>query len=125
MNILPRRESRDEVWVTSDMRKDAQLNLTVIGCHKSMPWLRNKRVPNLSPQLRSYRDVLQIWIYAAQPTSRGDRLLEGCVDATVCLHKLRQRLNIGALQLGHGTPLERNADDWMLTLNLLEDTRIR
>ena len=50
MDILPRGKRLNQVWVTRHMRKDAQLNLAVVGGNEPVPLLRDEGVPNLSTQ---------------------------------------------------------------------------
>ena len=52
-------------------------------------------------------NVLQVRIAAAQAAGRGDRLVEAGVDAAgLGIHELRQRVDVGALQLHQRPPLE-------------------
>ena len=89
MDILTRRKRFNQMRVSCHVCKDAQLNLAVIGGNQQVPRLRHKRVPNLSPELRSDRDVLEVRIHTTQATSGGNRLLEGGVNPAVRLHKFR------------------------------------
>ena len=50
MNIFSSCKRLNQVWVARHMRKDAQLNLAVVGGNEPVPLLRDEGVPNLSTQ---------------------------------------------------------------------------
>ena len=64
--------------------------------------------PRISrPERRADRDVLQVRVAAAQPAGRRDRLVEARVHAAgFGVDELRQRVDVGALQLHQPAPLE-------------------
>ena len=80
-----------------------------------------KAPPDLAAELGADRDVLQVRIAAAQPAGRGHRLVEAGVHAAgLRVHELRQRVDVGALQLHQRPPLENQARQVVRERQLLE-----
>ena len=72
-------------------------------------------------ELGSNRNVLQVRIGAAQPAGGGDRLVEAGVHAAGDrMHELRQRVDVGALQLVQPAPVENQPRQLVDQRQLLE-----
>ena len=120
VNILSGGEGGDQVLVAGDVRQDAQLDLAIVRRHQGVPLLGNEGVADLAAEGGANWDVLQVWIGGAESPRCRHRLLEGGVHTAVTLNELRQRLDVGALQLRHGAPLHGDPNDRMLPLDLLQ-----
>ena len=93
--------------VAREVRQHAQLDLRVVGRDQHVAGLGDERAADLAPELGADRDVLQVGIAAAQAAGGGDRLVEAGVDAAgLGVDQLRQRIDVGALELLQRAPLE-------------------
>src|SRR6476620_5271984 len=89
------------------MRQHPELDLGVIGRDEHVAGLGHERAADLASELCPDRDVLKVWIAAAQAAGCGDGLIEARVDATgLGIDQLRQRIDVGALQLLKRAPFE-------------------
>ena len=107
VDVVAAREGGGERFVARQVRQHAQLDLRVVGRDQHVSGFGDERAADLPAQRRADRDVLQVRIAAAQASRRGDRLVEHRVHATGDrMHERRQRVDVGALQLGEAAPVE-------------------
>ena len=105
-------ERVDEHRLLGEMREHAELDLRVVGRNQHVAGIGDERAADLAAERRADRDVLQVRIAAAQAAGGGDRLVEAGVHAAgLGIHELRQRVDVGALQLHQLAPLENLARD--------------
>src|SRR5690606_10238445 len=84
MNVSSRSERFNHCSVASEGRSDAKLDLGVVGRHEKIVIApRDKRLPNGTTFLRSYRDVLQVWVVRTQASRYSPRLAIVSVNASV------------------------------------------
>ena len=104
----------------------AQLDLAVVGHQQHLAiGARHERPPDLAADLRTHRDVLQVGVRAAEPPGRRGRLVEGaCVPGRPGPDELRQRLEVGRVELVELAPRQQRVDDRMLLAELLQDARV-
>ena len=98
----PRRNASMSASSPDEVREHAQLDLRVVGRDQHVARARRRTPRRISrPSSRADRDVLQVRIAAAQAPGRGHRLVEArCARGPVSrVHELRQRVDVGALQL--------------------------
>ena len=91
------------------MGEDPQLDLRVVGRQEppARP-ARDERLADLAAFLGAHRDVLEVRVARAEPAGRGDALVERGVDPAVLgMHQRRQRVEVGALELGELAMLEQ------------------
>ena len=103
----PFAERVDEHRILGEVREHAELDLRVVGRDQHVARVGDEGAADLAAERRADRNVLQVRIAAAQPAGGGDRLVEAGVDAAgLGVHQLRQRVDVGALQLHQRAPLE-------------------
>ena len=110
VDVFVPRERLDQRLVTGHVRQHAQLDLRVVHRDQHVTRLGDERAPDFAAQLGANRNVLQVGIAAAQASRGGHRLVEAGVHATRGrVHELRQRVDVGALQLHQRAPLEHQS----------------
>ena len=103
------------------MRQHAQLDLRVVRRDQHVSRIGDEGAPDLPAELGPDRNVLQIRVAAAQPSGRGDGLIEAGVNAAgVGVDQLRQRVDVGALQFLQRPPLENEPRQLVRERQLLE-----
>ena len=117
----PHAERLDERLLVRQVREHAQLDLRVVGRDQHVARRGDERAPDLAAELGADRDVLQVRIGAAQAPGGGDRLVEAGVHAPGRgMHQLRQRVDVGALQLVQPAPVENQPRQLVDERQLLE-----
>ncbi len=76
VNVLASLKGLDERLLLSQVREHAQFDLRVVRRDQNEAGLCDERAPYLAAQVRPDRDVLQIWIAAAEPPRGRHRLVE-------------------------------------------------
>ena len=103
------------------MREDAQLDLRVVGRDQPIAGLGDEGAADLAANLGADRDVLEVRIAARQPAGCRNRLVERRVDAArVRVDQQRQRVDVGAFQLGERAPFENQTRQVVRQRQLLE-----
>src|SRR5262249_58821895 len=74
VNVFSVSERLDEHGIFGKMRHHTQFDLRIVRGQQHLPFFRNKSCSNLAPELRSYRNILQIRIARAQSSRRRNRL---------------------------------------------------
>ena len=90
-----------------------------------MPSLGDEAAPHRAPDLGADRDVLQVRVGAREPAGRRGHLVEGGVDpARLRIDQVRQRVQVGVLELGELAPALDLGDDLVLVADLGEHARV-
>src|SRR5690625_1959215 len=76
MDVLPRLERLAQRLILTHRRKNAELNLDVVGRQELPSLPRDERFADLPPLLRSNGDVLQVRVRRRKPSCGGHRLVE-------------------------------------------------
>ena len=120
MDILVATEGLDHPLVAAYVRHNSQFYLRVVGCQDDVLVVGcHKGLADVPPTLGTHRDVLQVRIHRTQPPGGGDRLRERGVDAArLGVDELRQRIDVGGLQLGEFAPFQDQRHDGMLVRQL-------
>src|SRR5205823_9673422 len=105
MDVLAARERFAQLRLARDVREDPQLDLRVIGGNQLPAGLGYECRPDLAPELGADRDRLQVGVRGRQTACRGDRLVEGRVQAAVVTEQRGQGPEIGVEQLRVFAPL--------------------
>ncbi len=109
----PLPERVDQHRVLRHMREQAQLDLRVVRDDQLPAVARNERRPDFAPQLRLDGNVLQVGIGRRQPSGGRAGLVEAGVDAAGDgVHQGRQRVDIGAFELGELPVFQHLAHDF-------------
>jgi hypothetical protein len=107
VDVLARAERLDQRLFSSHMGEHAQLDLRVIGGNQDMARGGDEGAPDLAAQVGADRDVLQVWIGAAQPSGCRHCLVEAGVNAPrLGVDHQRQRVDVRALQFVQRPPVE-------------------
>ena len=97
----------DQHGIAGHVREDAEFDLRVVGGNEHVSRVGDERAADLPAERRLDWDVLQVRIAAAQASRRSHRLIEAGVHAAgLRMHQLRQRVDVGALQLHQAAPFE-------------------
>ena len=116
----------DEHRVLRHVREHAKLDLRVVGRNQHVIGIGDERAADLAAERRLDRNVLEIRIAAAQSPGCGARLIQACVHAArVGVHQLRQRVDVGALQLGQLAIFQDRLRELVLEGKLFEDAHVR
>src|SRR5690625_7901052 len=75
MDVLPRLERLAQRLILTHRRKNAELNLDVVGRQELPSLPRDERFADLPPLLRSNGDVLQVRVRRRMPSCGGHRLV--------------------------------------------------
>ena len=121
VEILARFEARAQHRIAGDVGEHAQLDLRIIGTQELPARLGNERLADLRTDGRADGNVLQIGVHAGEPARRGDRLIEGGVQAPVPADHGRQCVEVRALQLRQLPVLEHLRGQRMLLGELLQN----
>lgn len=76
----------DELFITGAVRQDAQFYLGIVGVDKHISVLWDKHLADQPAKLHPNRDVLQVRLRAADPSGRGNRLVELAVDSPILVN---------------------------------------
>src|SRR4051812_47057970 len=103
------------------MGQEPKLDLRVIGDQQFPTGARHKGGANLAAECGADRNILQVGIRRRQTAGGGSGLVEAGVQAAVGrVDQLRERVDIGALELGELAVVEHFADDRVVGGKLLE-----
>ena len=109
------------------MRQRPQVDLRVVRAQQRprRVLLRDERLPHPQTQRRPHGNVLQVRIGTRQPARRRSCLVVRRVDAPgPRIHLLRQRLDVGRLQLGQFPVAQHMPDDRVMVAQILQDGRV-
>ena len=121
----PRSKISVQRVLAGDLGEDPQLDLVVVGREQAVAARRDEAGADRPALLGADRDVLQVRVGAGEPAGRGRGLVEGRVDAAgLGVDQLRQRVEVGALQLGQLAPGLDLGDDLVLVADLGEDAGV-
>ena len=123
VDVAVLREGPAQRRIVGVMGEDPQLDLRVVGRQEppARP-ARDERLADLAAVLGADRDVLQVGVARAQPAGRRDALVERGVDPAVLgMHKLGQRVQVGALELRELAMLQQQGGKRVLERQLLQD----
>src|SRR5439155_11541398 len=81
MDVIAAPKGLDERFVFGEMCQYAKLDLRIVRGNQHVTGLGDERAPDLATKLGADRDVLQVWIAAAQSTCGGHRLIEARMHA--------------------------------------------
>src|SRR6185437_15540822 len=81
VNVAARAKRRHEGLVAGEVREQSQLDLGIVGGDEAPAGPGNEAATDVAAQFGPDGDVLQIRIARRQASRRGDRLVEGRVDA--------------------------------------------
>ena len=107
VDVLAPLERVDQRFFLRQVREHPQLDLRVVGRdqHEAGSAMNARRISR--PRSVRIGNVLQVGIAAAQASGGGHRLVERRVDARGSrVDQLRQRVDVGALQLHQRAPFE-------------------
>ena len=121
----PRWNAVDQLLLTGDVREHAQLHLRVVGADEALPLVGVEGATDPLPPLGAHRDVLQVRIRRRETAGGCDGLVERRVHARIGGAQQRQRIDVGALQLGELPPFEDAFHDGMLVAQRFERVGIR
>ena len=97
-----------------DMGQQAQFDLAVVGADQLRALGRDEGLADAAAFLGAHRDVLQIGIGGGQAPGRGRRHRIGRMHAAgLGIDVGRQRIGIGAAQLGQAAPFQHLLGDGM------------
>ena len=91
VDVLAAREGLAQLRLAGDVGEDAQLDLRVVGREQPVPRLGDERRADLAAELGADRNRLEVRVRRREPARRGDRLVEGRVQAAVLGDQARQR----------------------------------
>ena len=106
--------------ILGDVCKHAQFDLTIVGIHQHITFCRDEHFADLSAQLRTHGNVLQIRLCGRKTTGSGNQVLEGGADAPILADHIQQAVCIGGLQLGQHAIVHDGRYDGMLVLQLFQ-----
>ena len=81
------------------MRQDAQFNLGIIRVHEHTAFLWNKYLAYFPAQGHAHRDILKVWLRAADTPRGRNGLVEFAVNPSVLTDVGCQAFRIGGIQL--------------------------
>ena len=111
--------------LVGDVGEHPQLDLAVVGGEQLGALLGDEAGPHRAADLGADRDVLQVGVGAGEAAGGGRRLVEGGVDAAgLGVDQVRQRVEVGVLQLGQLAPGLDLLDDRVLVADLGEDAGV-
>ena len=107
VDVVAALKRRDQRLVARQVGQHPQFDLRVVGRDQHVAGFGDEGAADLAAEVGADRDVLQIGVAARQSSGGGDRLVEGRVHAAgLRVHQLRQRVDVGALQLLQAAPVE-------------------
>ena len=125
MDVVAGAEDLLQHLLVGDVGEDPQLDLAVVGREQAGALLGDEAGAHGAADLGPDRDVLQVGVGAGEPPGRRRRLVEGRVDAArLGVDQLRQRVEVGVLQLGQLAPGLDLLDDRVLVADLGEDAGV-
>ncbi len=111
--------------LVGDVGEDPELDLAVVGGEQPVALFGDEAGADGAADLGPDRDVLQVRVGAGEAAGGGRGLVEGGVDASgLGVDQLRQRVEVGVLQLRQLTPLLDLLDDRVLVADLGEDAGV-
>jgi hypothetical protein len=100
VDVLVVPEGLDQHCVGREMGQQAQFDLRVVGGEQHPARVRHESRADVTPEVATDGDVLQIGIRGREaPGGRAGGIERG-VDAAGRIHQQRQRVDVGALELG-------------------------
>ncbi len=119
MNVFAGTEDRFQHLLVGDVGEHAQLDLAVVGGEQPGPLFGDEAGPDRAADLGADRDVLQVGIGAGEAAGGRRGLVEGGVDASgLGVDQVRQRVEVGVLELGQLAPGLDFLDDRVLVADL-------
>ena len=101
LNVLSFGECQRQLLVLAEMGQQTQLDLRIVRRQQAPAFTGHKRLPDLLALLAPHRDILKVGVARTQTARRRYGLVKRGVDAaSLLVHHLRQRIDVGALQLG-------------------------
>ncbi len=116
-------EGLAECGIAREMGEDSQLDLRIVG-GEQRPTGRpcDERLANLPTVLGAHRDVLQVRVARAESSRGRHPLVERRVDPAVLgVNQGRQRIQVGALELGKLAMLDQELRERVFCCQLFED----
>ena len=105
------------------MRQNAKLDLRIVCIHEHIAILRYEYLADSTPKLHAHRNVLQVWLSAADSSRSCDGLIEFSVNTSVFPDKAGQSLGIGGIQLGQLTIIQDHLNHRIIRRQLLQHIR--
>ncbi len=97
-----------------DVGEQPQLDLRIVGADELCALWRDKSLADAAAFFRAHGNVLEIGIGGGQPAGRGRAHRVGGVDAAGLRVDIgRQRIGVGAAQLGEAAPVQHQLGDGM------------
>jgi hypothetical protein len=124
VDVLSALERLAELRLARDVRKDAQLDLRVVGGEQAAARLGDERGADLAAELGSNRDRLQIGARRRQPPGRRHRLVDRRVQTPVVADQRGQWSEVRVHELGQLAPLLDDGDDLVVGPNRAKDLRV-
>ena len=122
MDVVAGPEDLLQHLLVGDVGEHPQLDLAVVGREQAGALLGDEAGAHGAADLGPDRDVLQVRVGAREPPGRRRRLVEGRVDAARGgVDQVRQRVEVGVLELGQLAPGLDLLDDRVLVADLGED----
>ena len=125
MDVVAGAEDLLQHLLVGDVGEHPQLDLAVVGGEQAGALLGDEAGADRAADLGADRDVLQVRVGAREAPGRRRRLVEGRVDAAgLGVDQVRQRVEVGVLQLGQLAPGLDLLDDRVLVADLGEDAGV-
>ena len=113
MDIFTGDEGIPEALVLSKPCQHHQLNLGIVSTDEYVSFSRDEGASNQPSFIVSHRNILEIGITGRKTAGCCSCLEEGGMDPAFLIHKGRQHINVGALQLRKQPILEKVLHYWV------------
>ena len=107
------------------MRQDAQFNLGIIRVHEHTAFLWNKYLAYFPAKGHAHRDILKVWLRAADASRGRDGLVEFAVNPSVLTDIGRQTFRISGIQLCQLAVVQDFLDHRIIRRQLFQYIRCR
>ena len=107
--------------VLGEVGHEAQLDLRVVGGHEQVAGRGDEGGADLAAERGADGDVLQVGIGGREAAGGGADLVEGGVHAAFGVDELRERVEVGGLELGELAVFEDEGGDGVVLGEFFED----
>ena len=110
--------------ILGNVGQDSQLDLAIVRIHQNTALPGHEHLADLSTQIRTHGNILDIGICGGQAAGGRHQILESGVDPAILTDHLHQAIGIGGLQLGQHPVVHDSRDNGVLALQLFQHIRI-
>ena len=126
VDVKPRHKGLSHSAVPRNVRKQAQLDLGIVGVNEHASRLGgNKELPELSTKLRTDGNILQVRLSRGETAGSCTGLLEGGMHHALLVGQLQKAIHIGRLEFRDLTVVKDIVNNGVITAELLQHLCVR